>query len=229
MKTNLGFKLLSAVALGLACFTLAARAQLLVNVHQQATFGAFVGGTNNGVTNNGTFDTSEVVTTGLPLATPFSITYNPLIGPSSVTLNTGTLDTTSLVFHSPVSPTSYFSSVGITIGTDFDNNGTIDLTQTNTINLSPFTSPNGFTGVMYSIVPVQYFGSVVINNIQYSYASVVANSVGSLFDGSSTTSFVQFQFNASPVPEPSTYALFGVMTLTGIAALRRRFAGRLAA
>ena len=229
MKIN-RIKFLCAAGLGLA-LAAAAHAQLLVNVSQQATFGSPVGGTNNNVTNNGTFDTQEVVTTGLPLATPFSITYNPLIGPSTVTLVTGTLDTTSFVFHSPVSPSSYFSSISVTINTDFDHNGTIDLSQLYTINLSPFTSPNGFTGVAYSIVPVQYFGNVTINGLNYSYASVVANSSGTLFDGSSTTSSVQFQFNEAsvPVPEPSTYALFGVLALAGIVLMRRRFAHGLTA
>jgi hypothetical protein len=65
----------------------------------------------------------------------------------------------------------------------------------------------------------------VINGTNYSYASVVANSVGTLFDGSSTTADIQFQFRATatPVPEPSTYALFGVLALGGIIWLRRRF------
>lgn len=228
MKTNL-IKTFCAAGLGLAFFAVAAHAQLMVNVSQQATFDNFVGGTNNSVTNNGSFNTNEVVTTGLPLATPFTITYSPITGPSTVTLGTGTLDTTNFLFHSPISPTSYFTSARVTINTDFDNNGIIDLSQIYTVNLSPFTAPNGFTGVAYSIVPTNFFGTVTINGINYSYASVVANSMGTLFDGSSTTSVIQFQFQANPVPEPSTYALCGVLALAAGVFLRRRFVHGLAA
>jgi hypothetical protein len=228
MNSNL-IKSFCAATLGLAFFATAAHAQLMVNVNQQATFGPFVGGTNNTVSNNGTFNTSEVVFTGLPLASPFSITYNPTVGPSTVTLGTGTLTTSSFTFHSPISPTNFFSSAGVTINTDFDNDGIIDLTQIYTINLSPFTAPGGFTGVSYAIVPVNLFGNVTISGVNYSYASVVANSAGTLFDGSSTTSVVQFQFQASPVPEPSTYALCGVMVLAAGVFVRRRFAQGLAA
>lgn len=222
MKLRFQSKLLIVAALGLAFSGLAAHAQLVVNVRQQATFGPFVGGSNNNVTNNGSINTTEVVTTGTPAASPFSITYNPLTGPSVVTLNTGTLNTTSLLFNSTLTPLNYFTSVGMTLRTDFDNNGVFDLTQAYTINLSPFTSPNGLTGVNYAIVPQQFFGSVLINGLVYGYASVVSNSIGTLFDGSSTTAAVQFQFLATPVPEPSTYALAGVLALGGIIALRRR-------
>ena len=105
---------------------------------------------------------------------------------------------------------------------DFDNNGSIDLTQNYTINLTPFTAPNGLTGINYSIIPQQFFGSVLINGQTYGYASAVANSSGGLFDGQNTTSTLQFQFVATPVPEPSTYAIAGVAALVGIAAVGRR-------
>jgi hypothetical protein len=225
MKLSPGYKILFAAAIGLAFSAVAAHAQLLVNLNQQATFAPFTGGTNNSVTPNGTFNTTEVIHTGTPVATPFTITYNPLSGPSTVTLGTGTLDTSTFVFSSPITPLSYFTSLGAVINYDFDNNGAIDLTQNYTINLSPFTAPNGLTGVSYQIIPVQFFGGVTINGLNYSYASVVSNSVGTLFDGSSTTAAIQFQFlaNTTPVPEPSTYALFGVMALSGIVWLRRRF------
>ena len=222
MKLSPRYKILFAAAIGLAFSAVAARAQLLVNVNQQATFSPFTGGTNNNVTNNGTFNTTEVITTGTPLASPFSITYNALSGPSLVTLSTGTLDTATFTFHSTINPLTYFTSLGVTINTDFDNDGIIDLTQAYTLNLSPFTAPNGLTGVSYSIVPTNYFGSVIINGNYYAYASVVSNNTGTLFDGSSTVAAIQFQFLATPVPEPSTYALFGVMALGGIVWLRRR-------
>jgi hypothetical protein len=227
MKLRSTSKLLLAAAFGLAAFASVAQAQLvLVNVSQQATFGPFVGGTNNNVTANGSFNTQEVVSTGTPIATPFTITYNPLTGPSAVTLNSGTLNTTTLLFSSPQTPLSYFTSTNLVLNTDFDNNGVIDLTQNYTISLSPFTSGNGLTGVNYTIVPQQSFGNVQINGTSYGYASVVSNNTGTLFDGSSTTAAVQFQFLANPftpVPEPSTYALAGVLGLTGVVAMRRRF------
>lgn len=221
MKTT-HIKTLFAAGVGLAFFALAAHAQLMVNVNQTATFDNFVGGSFNGVTNNGSTNTQEVITTGLPLATPFSITYNPITGPANVTIPSGTLNTTSLTFHSTINPSQYFTSVRMTIDTDFDNNGISDLTQVYTISLSPFTAPNGFTGVAYSIIPVNFFGNVTINGTNYSYASVVANSAGTLFDGSSTTSLIQFQFQTVPVPEPSTYALFGVLTVSAATFVRRK-------
>src|SRR6185312_1190630 len=156
MKTT-HIKTLFAAGVGLAFFALAAHAQLMVNVNQTATFDNFVGGSFNGVTNNGSTNTQEVITTGLPLATPFSITYNPITGPANVTIPSGTLNTTSLTFHSTINPSQYFTSVRMTIDTDFDNNGINDLTQVYTISLSPFTAPNGFTGVAYSIIPVNFF------------------------------------------------------------------------
>jgi hypothetical protein len=223
MKLRPRSKLVLAAAIGLAFSAIAAHAQLLVvNVREQATFGPTTGGTNTNVTNNGTFNTTEVITTGTPVGTPFSITYNPLTGPSTVALNTGTLNTSTFVFNSSITPLSYFTSEGVALGIDFDNNGTIDLVQNYTLSLSPFTSPNGLTGVSYSIIPQQFFGSVLINGQSYGYASVVSNNTGILFDGSSTTAAIQFQFLATPVPEPSTYALAGVAALGGIVILRRR-------
>ena len=221
MKIRTTHKIVIAAAIGLA-FSAFAHAQLLVNLNEQATFAPFIGGTNNGVTNNGTFNTTEVITTGTPVASPFNITYNPLTGPSMVTLGTGTLTTANFVFNSPITPLNYFTTLGAVINYDFDNNGTIDLVQNYTINLSSFTSPNGLTGVNYSIIPVQFFGNVTINGNTYAYASVVANSTGTLFDGSTTTAAIQFQFLSTPVPEPSTYALAGVLGLGGIVYLRRR-------
>jgi hypothetical protein len=222
MKLSPRYKILIAAALGLAFSALTAHAQLMVNLSEQGTFGPFIGGTNNNVTNNGATNTSELITTGTPIASPFNITFNPLTGPSTVTLNTGTLDTANFVFRSPITPLSYFTSLGVVVNYDFNNDGIIDLTQDYTINLTPFTAPNGLTGVSYQIIPVQFFGSVNLGGNVYGYASVVANSVGTLFDGSSTTALIQFQFLATPVPEPSTYALAGVLALGGIVLLRRR-------
>jgi len=222
MKLRSSSKLLLAAALGLAFSALTAHAQLVVNVTQRATFGPFVGGINNNVSNNGSFDINQVITTGTPIASQFSITYDPLTGPSVVTLNTGTLNTTTFVFNSTITPLNYFTSVSFAISTDFDNDSVFDLVQNYRINLAPFFAPNGFTGVSYEIVPVEFFGSVIINGETYGYASVVSNSVGVLFDGSNTEAAIQFQFRATPVPEPSTFALAGVAALGGIVALRRR-------
>ncbi|WP_438481961.1 PEP-CTERM sorting domain-containing protein [Oleiharenicola lentus] len=222
MKLRLKSKLLLTATLGLAFSAIVAHAQLMVNVSQRATFGPFVGGINNSVTNNGSTNINQVITTGTPLASQFNITYDPITGPSMVTLNTGTLTTTNFIFNSTITPQNYFSALAVAIETDFDGNGSYDLTQNYTLSLSPFTSPNGLTGVNYMIVPQQFFGSVMINGSNYGYASVVSNNQGTLFDGSSTTAAIQFQFLATPVPEPSTYALAGVVALGGIVALRRR-------
>jgi hypothetical protein len=225
-------KLIFAATLGLAFFGLVAHAQLInVNVSQQGTFGPFTGGTNNVVTNNGSTNTTEVISTGTPVASPFSITYNPLSGPSTVALNTSTLNTSTFVLHSTVgTPLNYFTSVGITLTTDFDSgiSGAPDLTQNYTLDLSPYTAANGFTGISYLIVPQQFTGVVDIGGLNYQYASVVSGNSGVLFDGSSTTAAIQFQFLSNPVtavPEPSTYALLGVLALGGIVLFRRRSKG----
>jgi len=221
-------KLALAAALGLAFSAMVAHAQLLVvNVRSQATFSSFVGGSGNSVSNNGAINTQEIVSTGTSnTAAQFTITYNPIIGPQTLDLSTNpTLNTGTFTFTSPQTPLNYFTSVQLTRSLDFDNNGIFDLTQNYTLNLSPFTAPNGLTGVNYSIIPVQFFGSTVINGQTYSYASVVSGSTGTLFDGSNNTAAVQFQFIATPVPEASTFALAGVAALAGIIVLRRRSSG----
>jgi hypothetical protein len=222
MKLRPSSKSLFAAALGLAFLAVASHAQLFVNVSQTATFGPFVGGVNNFVTNNGSTNINQVISTGTPLADPFTITYDPLTGPSVVTLNTGTLNTTTFVFDSTLTPLQYFDTLAVVIATDFDTDGITDLVQNYSINLSPFTSPNGFTGVSYEIVPLEFFGSVTINGETYGYASVVSNNTGVLFDGSNTESAIQFQFLATPVPEPSTYAMLGAVAIGAIVAFRRR-------
>jgi MYXO-CTERM domain-containing protein len=224
MKLRPRSKALFAAAVALAVSALAAHAQLVtVNLSEQGTFAPFTGGVSNSVTNNGSFNTTEVISTGTSSsASPFTITYNPLVGSHTVSLNTGTINTATFVFTSPVTPLNYFTSLGVTLDYDFDNNGTIDLVQNYTLNLTPYTASNGLTAISYTIVPVQNVGTVMFNGQTYGYASVVSNSVGTLFDGSSTTAAIQFQFLSTPVPEPSTYALAGVLALGGIALLRRR-------
>ncbi len=221
MKLTLSTRLLSAAALGLAFSALVAHAQVVVvNLREQATFGSFVGGGPNLVTNNSTFNTTEVVTTGTSAGSPFSVTYTPFTGLSTVNLNTGTLNTATLLFTSPVTPLNYFGSTLLTINYDFDNNLVNDLTQNYIVSLSQYVSANGFIGVNYAIVPASSSGLVTINGTQYGYATAVSNSSGTLFNGSSTTAAIQFQF-LTPVPEPSTYALAGVLALGGIVVLRR--------
>jgi len=226
LNMKLRSKFAIAAALGLAFSALAAHAQLLVvNVRSQATFGPFVGGINNSVTNNGSINTQEIISTGTSNnATPFTITYNPIIGPAvlDLSLGNGTLNTGTFTFASPQSPVNYFTSVALVRSLDFDSDGDWDVTQNYTVNLSRFTAPNGLTGVNYSIIPVEFFGTANINGQIYSYASVISGANGTLFDGSNNTAAVQFQFIATPVPEPSTYALAGMLALGGIVALRRR-------
>jgi hypothetical protein len=223
MKLRTRSKLAIAAALGLAFSALAAHAQVVnINLREQATFSAFVGGVPNSVTSNGTFNTTEVISTGTSNSIPFSITYTPLVGSSTVNLNTGTLNTATFGFTSPITPLNYFTTVAVQLNYDFNNDLITDLTQNYTIGLSPFTAPNGLTGVNYTIIPQLDFGTVMISGTQYSYASVVSNNAGTLFDGSSTTAAIQFQFLTTPVPEPSTYALAGVLALGGIVVLRRR-------
>jgi hypothetical protein len=210
-----------------------AHAQLLVvNVRSQATFGPFVGGVSNSVTANGSINTQEIVSTGTSnTAAQFTVTYNPIIGPNVLDLSSGsgTLNTGTFTFMSPQTPLNYFSSVGLVRSLDFDNDGDWDVTQNYTLNLTPFTAPNGLTGVTYSIIPVEFFGVANINGLDYSYASVISGSTGTLFDGSNNTAAVQFQFIATPVPEASTFAFAGVAALGGITLLRRRAAaGKLA-
>jgi MYXO-CTERM domain-containing protein len=220
-------KLALSAGIGLVFSTVAAHAQLVsVNMSEQTTWGPFTGGSNvNTVTNNGSTNTQEVVTSGVSAGTPFSITYNPLSGPSTVSLSNGTLNTSTFVFQAPENAVQYFNTVGITINYDFDGHNADELTQNYTLTLTPFSSPNGLTGTSYLFTPVNSFGVVDFDGQNFEYASVVSNSAGTLFDGSSTTAAIQFQFlgiAVSPVPEPASYALAGVLVLGGIVSLRRR-------
>jgi len=220
LRTPASF-ILAAFALGAT--TGAVHAQLLaIDLQIQATFAPFVGGTNNFVVNNGGINTVSTITTGTPVINPFSITYQPLFGQTSVQLNTGTLNTGTFVWDSPTTPVSYFNTLGAELKYDFDGDSNWDLIQNYTISLTPYTSPNNLTGVSYAIVPQQTFGNVTIDGIQYAYASTVSNHGGTLFSGSNTSSAIQFLFLSTPVPEPSTYALGGLLALAGILAARRR-------
>ncbi len=217
------FRLLLAGPIGLAFSALAAHAQLVaINLNETATFGSFAGGSPDGVTFNSFTNFVETITTGTSSGSPFSITFTPLFGPANVNLNIGTLTTSRFTFTSPINPANYFTTVPVILSYDFDHNGIVDLTQDYTLNLAPYTVPNGLTGAAYSIVPQQFFGSVAINGSTYGYASVVADSAAVLFDGSSTVSTIQFQFLSTPVPEPSTYAFAGELAPGCIVVLRRR-------
>lgn len=219
-------KLVFAAASGLVFSALPAHAQLFLNVSQKATFGPFVGGMNNNVTNNGSTNLNQVITTGTSANGPFSIIYDPQTGPAVVNVFTDTLTTTQLTFNSTLAPANFFGSLAMKIETDFDGDSLIDVTQNYSINLSPFVSPNGFTGVAYEIVPIEFFGFVELFGDEYIYASAVSNNTGVLLDDSITQSAIQFQFIGtapiSPVPEPSTFGLVGVVGLLGMAAFRRR-------
>jgi PEP-CTERM motif len=223
MKSIPSHKIIAALA-ALVLTAVAAQAQLFVNVSEQATFGPFVGGVNNGVTNNGATNAVEVVTTGSPT---FDITYTPIFGPSGpITLLTGTLDVATLTWRSGTTPLNLFNTLAFNLKIDFDNNGSVDVETTYTLGLTPF-SQNGFTGVSYEIIPIVFSGNTTINGTPYSYAGVVANATGNLFDGTSTTSVVQFQFDTAErdqidaVPEPSTYGVIGAGALFGLMAFRR--------
>ena len=215
------YKFITAATLGLAFAAVTAHAQLNINLNEQGIFGPAVGGSNFNVTNNGLFNTNEVITTGLPTLSPFKITYIPNSGPSAIILGVTNYNAAAFVFENTIGPTNYFTTLAAQINYDFDNDSIIDLTQAYSIALAP-RALGGFNGVSYTITPIQSFGSVTINGTLYSYASAVANASGTLLDSQSTIAAIQFQFIASPVPEPSTYALFGVAALGGITWLRRR-------
>lgn len=233
MKIRYTKRLLLGAVLGLTFSSVVAHAQLVITLSELATFAPAIGGSSNSATNTGVVNATQTVRTGTGVATVnppgnpyFTVSYDPLtdpIPPLNLSSGFATLNTGNFLFDSPNNPVNYFTSDMVTINYDFNSDSIFDLTQQYTINLSPFN--NGiFTGVNYSIVPVSSAGTVVIGGTAYGYQSVVSGDSGTLFDGSHATASVQFQFAGfSPVPEPSTYAMFGVASLVGIVALRRRF------
>ncbi len=215
--------LVLAAGLGLVLSSTGHAQFVTTNLYESETFGTPVGGTGTTVANNGVVNAITTVSTGTSSNPPaqFTIAEIPQIGTQTTALFTGTLTTMLITFTDPVSSTNYFTSIPMTINYDFGHSGSIDLVQNYILSLTPFIA-GGFTGVDYTIVPINNTGTVTINNLTYVYASAVANSSGALFDGSSTTAALQFQFLAVAVPEPSTYALAGVLALGAIVLVRSR-------
>jgi hypothetical protein len=223
MKQRNPARLVLSAALGLALSSAVHAQFVTTNLDESSTFGAPTGGTNFIVTKNGVLNATTAASTGTSNNPPaqFTITDTPLLGTQTTSLLTGTLTTMNITLSDAINATNMLSSIPLTVSYDFDNSGGIDLTQTYTVALTPFTL-GAFSGVSYSILPNEITGAVTISGITYQYASVVSNSAGSLFDGSATTAAIQFQFLAVAVPEPSTYALAGVLVLGAIVLVRHR-------
>lgn len=115
-------------------------------------------------------------------------------------IHIGTVGSPHVVIDSTISPTDYITSVSAIIETDFDN--------------------NGFSGLGSRILPREFSGSVFTQS--FAYAAVAITPDDLVFDEATEISEATLPITPMPVPEPSSFALGGVLALAAIVTLRRR-------
>lgn len=223
---NTKIKSVLAAASVLALSALTANAQLLLNSITQT----FLNPTSGTITNQNvafTSPTSATTTvTGIGGNGVVTITANPRPSlPLNLTLGSPFV-ITSLFIDQTQSPAA-LAEFDFKLALDFGPTVGLDLTNTFHISLKSGTAAPGGAGnavqTYFEISPVTSAGLFTNNGTTYGYQFIVANTNGVLdaspTDPSTGTPIIRLTVTA--VPEPSTYALFGVVALLGMVAVRR--------
>jgi len=213
---------LIAAAIGLAS-AVAASAQLLTLNGLTAQFQNLVppgtGTINNGATVQ-TFQSSAEAPSMLLTNTLQPVPQDFMVGEAANFVTFSVLDSDKIA--------TSLSPVGaVDLQFDFDFQGgaatdfTIVYTYTKTFENADFFS--------YTLTPGVQSGAFMIDEFNYTYTIVgdgMSGSVGIGADASIGQSSLNMDISFTAVPEPSTYALFGVIALGGIVAFRRYRGGR---
>ncbi len=206
---------LIAAALGLAS-VVAAHAQLVLN-SVTPTFLNVVPPSSGTIVNGASVQT---FTSSVALPS-FQLTSTQVTGPITFNLSNPadyhTIDTLKIDKLSASLAT--FNSVDLKFDFDFAGGLPVDLSITYTLTRLLENS----TQLTYSITPLITNGSFLIGAQAYQYTIIGDGLTGTVAVGGGTngTANINMVIGITAVPEPSTYALFGVAALGGIVAVRR--------
>ena len=220
---NTKIKSVIAAASVLALSAISANAQLLLN-HSQGTFSNIVGAST--VTGSGLDLASTTIWTPSSPSEIFSVTStNQNLGVNFGGANLGNalkVDTWSLDRFGS-STVGILTSFDFTLKLDFGPIGgpiaggyDLAITERVTLSLSGSTLVYTLTQLSPSI------GIVNVGGTLYNFEIAADGTGGSLFASTgSTNGTTNINLVFTAVPEPSTYALFGVVALMGVVAVRR--------
>jgi len=225
-------RILIATAFGLALACSAAKAQLMLSGSTTGSFSDL--GEANTIVTNAADGSSALFVTGIPY-----LPANPTDTPTSIRFDSSTFtdvssgeniqvglftihngadmlgsDAASAVFHLGLQLTSPVSApVSL---------GTISFSIDNTPN-GPGAVPDTFAATFSQPPPVWINGTKVSFKINFTPTDIIVPENTTVVKGNVSVFFSQF----TPVPEPSTYAIFGAALLLGLVALRRFRADKL--
>ena len=240
MKSSNRIKLVVAAAMGLALTALTARAQLISGSSQ----GAFTNPVPTSTVqyfnpSSGTFGTLANFYTGTAIGGSNSTSqtgvtfFGSLFSPLSLTLtpgaSTGPIGVGYFVYSNGQTVSGTTSdSIDFSLKLDFAGSGGPLITATPfRIRLDGGALDAGYVDNAFSITnPGGGSFTLGANTYDYTFAfdttTVIIPEAGSGLQSSAVDNlYVTFTSRGAPVPEPSTYALAGVLALGGIATLRR--------
>ena len=222
-------KFLSAAsAIALATFLPGARAQLLLS---GSTHGQFVdpGLAHTTVTNSATV--SEFAS-GVPYRSSDTQTSVTFTGAdfsgagNGATINLGTVDVTNGITR--IGSTAGFADMTLYLDVTSPQNvanyvaSTLHFTIDNTINNQAFKNPDLFHVGIAAADPLTIGNMRITFGVQPSNLAFSNDGGASVAEGTSASfDLYAYVTTFSPVPEPSTYALWGAVLLVGVIALRR--------
>lgn len=222
MKHKNGYgKYLLAAALGLASAA-SASAQLQLN-GLTATFLSVVPPATGTIVNGPAVQTFTSSAASPSILLTNTLTSTPI---NFIVNSTTDFNTFSVIRSDKISSAlSTFSSVNLRFDFDFAGGAPIDFSILYTY-AKTFEDANIFS---YSITPQIQSGNFVIGANNYTYQIVGDGVTGTVALGNSSSigqASLNMDISFTAVPEPSTYALFGVAALGGMVALRRYRASR---